>query len=99
MVTPVALLGYVIHRVEEPHSVGTGHYAVAAPYAPSPVNQDYAIPRLVRGPNRTDLNTGRLVALITQLGHKKGFGYLILRNDYPFGNFRVISYYIFGEAV
>jgi hypothetical protein len=57
--------------MEKPHTVWTCHDAVPAADAPLTVNQYNPVHGLVGSPNRADLDTGRLFALVAELGNKK----------------------------
>jgi hypothetical protein len=92
VVTEVALVGDLVVWMKEAHAVGAGHDAVAATNAPIPVDQDYAIVGLVGCPDRAHLDTGRVVALVTELRHKERLAN-VLRVDF------FIAYLVIYKAI
>src|SRR5210317_1584243 len=58
VITEISLLGRPGFGIEEAHTVGAGHDAVAATDAPFPVDQHDAVVGLVGRPHRADLYAG-----------------------------------------
>jgi hypothetical protein len=86
VITEITLLGYMVYRMEEPHSIRAGHDTITTPDAPFLVHQDHPVCGLICGAHRAYLDTGGLFALVTELGHKKS---LI---DVLGGNISVLSH-------
>jgi hypothetical protein len=73
VIAEIAFFGHMVYRMKKPHSVGTGHDAIAAPDTPLLVHQDHPLRGLIGRAYRANLDTGRFFTLITELGHEKGF--------------------------
>jgi len=76
VVTEIAFVSDLVLRMEESDAVRASHDAVTAANAPFPVDQDDTIVRLVRGTDRANLDTSRVVTLIAELRHEKRLGYI-----------------------
>src|SRR4030067_2208305 len=59
-----AFLCCTVDGMEEPGAVWASHDAVAAPDAPSPIDENDAVGSIIGGPDRTDLHTGGIGALV-----------------------------------
>jgi len=71
VIAEVAFVSYAVLRVEEPDTVRASHDAIATADAPFSVDQYNAIIRLVGSAYRANLHTGRVIALIAELGNEK----------------------------
>jgi hypothetical protein len=89
VIAEITLLGHMVYRMEEPHSIRTGHDAIATPDAPFPVDVDYPVGGLIRGAHRAYLDTGGLFTLVTELGNKKGFIDVLKRNIFVLSHTKV----------
>ena len=76
VVAEVAFVRDLVNRMEETHTVGAGHDAVAASDAPVAVYEDDAVTGLVGRPYRADLHAGCVVTLIAELGHEESYNFV-----------------------
>ncbi len=72
VITPGAFLGRMGNGTDEPAGVWTCLDAVTAPNATRTIHKYQSVYRLVTGADRTYLNTGRIGAVVAQLGNKEG---------------------------
>ena len=92
VVAEITFVGDFVFRVEEADTVRTCHDAIAATDAPFPVNQHDTVFGLVGRTYRTNLDTGRVVTLITKLGYEKRLGDTVRINFF-------IANFVAGEAI
>jgi hypothetical protein len=73
VITPCALIGDSLFLLEKTRTVGAGLDTIPATDAIIVVDKHNTVLRPEGGAHRADLDTGGMGAVVTNLGHKKGF--------------------------